>query len=132
MPKENANENVNSFVGNTLKAMRKTTGLTQQELSDVIGVTAQQIYKYEAGIDRISGDVIYKLAHFFGCDVSFFFQKEKNTKKTILKVAEKGKKMIKNTNKNKDAIELMKIFFSIDNDKQKSIIEFAEKIAKAK
>ena len=129
---ENTDENINSFIGNTLKAMRKTAGLTQQELSNVIGVTAQQIYKYEAGIDRISGDVVYKLAHFFGCEVSFFFPKEKNPKKTILKVAEKGKKMIKNTNKNKEAIELMKIFFSVDNDKQKLIFDFAEKIAKEK
>ena len=131
MPKENTDENINSFVGDALKAIRKTAGFTQQELSDVIGVTAQQIYKYEAGIDRISGDVIYKLAHFFGCDVSFFFPKEKNIKKTILKVAEKGKKMAKNADKNKEAVELMKIFFSVDNEKRKLIFKFAEKIAHA-
>ena len=83
MLKENVDKNINSFIGNTLKAMRKTAGLTQQELSNVIGVTAQQIYKYEAGIDRISGDVVYKLAHFFGCEVSFFFPKENNPKMFI-------------------------------------------------
>ena len=78
---ENTDENINSFVGDALKAMRKTAGLTQQELSDVLGVTAQQIYKYEVGLDRISSDVIYKLAHFFGCDVSVFFPKDNDKKK---------------------------------------------------
>ena len=60
-------------IGHKLQEFRETFCITQTELGKAIGVTFQQIQKYEKGTNRIHAEVIWKIASTFSVDVDFFF-----------------------------------------------------------
>jgi transcriptional regulator with XRE-family HTH domain len=65
-------------VGNSIKAHRLWRGLTQVDLGEALGVTFQQIQKYEKGTNRISASRLAQAAKVFGVPVSSFFPGQTN------------------------------------------------------
>ena len=49
-------------------------GLTQREFSELLGVSYQQFYKYEQGINSMSAGQLYDLAQGSGTPVEYFFE----------------------------------------------------------
>ena len=47
--------------------------MTLQQAGDGVGITYQQIRKYESGENRLSASMLYRLSRLFGVDPSFFF-----------------------------------------------------------
>jgi len=64
---------VNLHVGVRVKLRRTLIGLSQSQLGAVIGLTFQQIQKYETGFSRIPASALYRIAHALDVPVSFFF-----------------------------------------------------------
>jgi len=64
---------VDRFVSNRIRERRIMLGLTQQQMSELIGVTYQQAHKYETGINRISAGRLYQIAQALGVDIGYFF-----------------------------------------------------------
>lgn len=60
-------------VGARLRDRRVMLGLSQQELAKLIGVTYQQAYKYEKGVNRIAAGRLYEIARALGVDCDYFF-----------------------------------------------------------
>lgn len=121
--------------GKVVKSMRKMFNITQDVLAKQIGVTAQQLHKYETGIDRISVAMIYKIACVFHCDIGMFFptREKKENKTNLLKVAERTTKFNYRTrNTNNSSIELLKIFFKLPADKQEKLVEMAKNMTSDK
>lgn len=58
----------NAEIGARLRACREAAGLTQQQLADAIGVTFQQLQKYERGDNRISAPRLLDLCHALSVD----------------------------------------------------------------
>jgi transcriptional regulator with XRE-family HTH domain len=56
-------------MGLHIKARRKTLGLSQTALADAIGLTFQQIQKYERGANRVSFSKLVEIAHALDCRV---------------------------------------------------------------
>ncbi len=50
---------VDVYVGKRLRTIRKSLGVSQDELGSLVGVASQQIQKYEAGYNRISASRLY-------------------------------------------------------------------------
>jgi transcriptional regulator with XRE-family HTH domain len=49
-------------------------GLSQHDLADVIGVTYQQLHKYERGLNRIAASRLSQVAEVLRVDVGYFFE----------------------------------------------------------
>jgi len=64
---------VDIHVGVKIRDRREALGLTQSELATRIGVTGQQIHRYESGVDRVGAGRIWELGQVLGCRVSSFF-----------------------------------------------------------
>lgn len=64
---------VDLHVGGKIRERREAMGLTQSELATRIGVTTQQIHRYEGGVDRVGAGRIWELGQVLGCPVSAFF-----------------------------------------------------------
>jgi len=64
---------VDNHVGMKLRLLRLSHGMSQQMLSEKIGVTFQQLQKYEKGMNRISAGRLYFLAKVLGVSVDHFF-----------------------------------------------------------
>lgn len=65
---------VDIHVGARVRMRRRTAGLTQQALADALGLTFQQVQKYERGANRISASKLYEIARFLSSPVSYFFE----------------------------------------------------------
>ena len=61
-------------VGACVRARRVMLGLTQMEVSRVMGITVQQLQKYEHGTNRISAARLAQLAMIMSVPVSYFFE----------------------------------------------------------
>lgn len=65
---------IDKFVGSRVRARRVGLRLSQTNLGQAIGVTFQQIQKYENGSNRIGASNLFKIANALGVDVAFFFE----------------------------------------------------------
>ena len=61
-------------VGSRVCMRRKMLSMSQTELADAVGVTFQQIQKYEKGTNRISASRLQQIARFLQVPISFFFE----------------------------------------------------------
>jgi len=53
-------------VGLNLRRVRRDRGLSQAEVGDALGITFQQVQKYERGANRVSASMLVKAARFLG------------------------------------------------------------------
>lgn len=53
---------IDAAVGQRLRMLRKERGVTQQQLGDGIGMTFQQVQKYERGTNRIAISTLFRIA----------------------------------------------------------------------
>jgi transcriptional regulator with XRE-family HTH domain len=65
---------VDRLVGERVRLLRLARGISQTALGTRIGVTFQQVQKYEKGVNRISASKIVEIAHTLGVDVSDLFE----------------------------------------------------------
>ncbi len=63
-------------VGAKIKARRRLLGMSQDGLANILGVTFQQVQKYEKGTNRISSSRLAVVANAFGVPPSYFFPAE--------------------------------------------------------
>jgi transcriptional regulator with XRE-family HTH domain len=68
-------EDIDRRVGARLRERRIMLGLSQQQLAELIGVTLQQAYKYERGINRVTSGRLYKIAQALNVDIGYFFER---------------------------------------------------------
>ena len=64
---------IDVHVGARLRQRRTLLGMTQTNLGDTIGVTFQQVQKYENGANRISASRLFDLSRVFDVPIQFFF-----------------------------------------------------------
>ena len=60
-------------VGARMRMRRKTLGLTQTALAEALGITFQQVQKYERGANRVSASKLYEIAQTLQVPVTYFF-----------------------------------------------------------
>jgi transcriptional regulator with XRE-family HTH domain len=65
---------VDIHVGRRVRQRRTLLGLSQEKLSEAVGLTFQQVQKYEQGANRISASRLYALSHVLDVPVPFFFE----------------------------------------------------------
>lgn len=66
-------DTVNQHIGMKLRAVRLQQGYSQKALADHLGVTFQQIQKYEKGANRISASMLQRIAAFYTIPISVFY-----------------------------------------------------------
>jgi len=64
---------VDAHVGQRVRMRRTLLGMSQERLGEAIGLTFQQVQKYERGSNRISAGTLYRLSQVLDVPVSFFF-----------------------------------------------------------
>jgi transcriptional regulator with XRE-family HTH domain len=72
MPARLANP-TDSYVGSRLRLLRTKTSMTQQGIAERLGISFQQLQKYEKGINRIGASRLQHLSQIFDVPVDFFF-----------------------------------------------------------
>ena len=63
-------------IGNRMRELRQRAHLSQVEIGDLLGVTFQQIQKYESGKNNLSTDKFIRFCRLLGATPNYFFKKE--------------------------------------------------------
>jgi transcriptional regulator with XRE-family HTH domain len=64
---------VDLHVGARIRLRRRMQGVSQEKLADALGLTFQQVQKYERGANRVSASKLYEIATALQAPVSYFF-----------------------------------------------------------
>lgn len=112
---------VDEHVGLKLKIKRSALGITQHELGDMVGVTFQQIQKYERGANRIGAGRLYEFAKILNVPINYFYDgfNEKNSKNYVYNNEPECDKLIIS---DREIITLVKYFSRIKNKKIRNSI----------
>jgi transcriptional regulator with XRE-family HTH domain len=123
--KKEYNENIrviDKIVCDNIKKLRIRSGLPQRDVATVLGVSTQQLQKYEKGINRVSCGKLSTLSTFFNIPLSYFFNQSAFPEITD---------STKDKNKEKQIIALLQAFNAIEKDNLKTkIIDFVNTMAK--
>ena len=109
-------------IGQLIKKFRKAKGISQMGLADMLGVSYQQIQKYEKGISKISVGRLEQISKALDIPINSFFQSEKEV------VSETPAVYGKMTD---DEQLLLQLFRRIKNEKSKNaVLEFLRVLVK--
>ena len=126
---------VDEYVGSKLKLKRSSIGITQNELGDMVGVTFQQIQKYEKGANRIGAGKLYEFAKILNVPINYFFDGFDDSKldKTVLEPKQQIT-TFKSFNLPDREINLLLKFYSRISDKKirGSVINLAKSLSSKK
>ena len=70
---EDGPHQVDRWVGRRVCEQRIRLGYSQSDLGNALGVSFQQVQKYEMGANRISASKLFEIAQFFKSDIAYFF-----------------------------------------------------------
>lgn len=76
--REQRTDPINRHVGTRLRLARKMRNLTQEALAERLGVTFQQVQKYENGTNRISASRLHQAVLILDVPVTYFFPEPKS------------------------------------------------------
>ena len=122
---------IDKHVGSRVRMRRMMLGMSQEKLGDGLGLTFQQVQKYEKGTNRIGASRLQQLSNILQVPVSFFFEgvpvSSANNEEADDALVDVNQFLT-----NSDGLALVKAFSQIKNPKvRRRIAELAEEIAEA-
>ena len=118
---------VDTHVGNTIRQRRRLIGLTQQQLAERVGIRFQQIQKYETGMNRVSASRLWDISNTLDVPVSLFF--DGISESTASAIISHG--FPSNILADRDALNLLRSFYSIPETQRLPLLELARAIGRA-
>ena len=103
-------KSVDVHVGQRARDKRNERGLSQTEVANALGVTFQQVQKYERGTNRVGASRLYDLAKILGAPVQYFFEGLENQLSTPEDDAENIVHLIE-----PDRVELVEAYYKVSN-----------------
>ncbi|ACK85601.1 helix-turn-helix domain-containing protein [Methylorubrum extorquens] len=97
------------LVGERIKVLRKSKGISQTALGSALGVTFQQIQKYENGVNRVGASRLSEVARVLEVPVSTFFEEGGG-------LVEQGQQEVFEFLRVRGAVDLLNAFIAIEDD----------------
>jgi transcriptional regulator with XRE-family HTH domain len=82
MTDQRATKAVDGHIGRRVRQRRLEIGMSQEHLAELLGVTFQQIQKYEKGVNRVAASRLYDMTEALDVDVTYFFDGLKKSKRS--------------------------------------------------
>jgi transcriptional regulator with XRE-family HTH domain len=125
---------VDVHVGGRLRLKRTISGLSQESIGNAIGVTFQQIQKYERGINRMGASRLYAFAKLFAVPVSYFFEgygDELESAALVYGLAEPESVPFEHASvSSRETMDIMRAYYKIKNPAvRKRIVELIRAVA---
>ena len=106
---------VDAYVGSRVRIRRRQLGLSQEKLGKAIGISFQQVQKYEKGVNRIGASRLLDIAECLDVPISFFFPESEAGSSSLDSTAQLGV--------TPEAMEFVQLFAKItDPDLRKKIV----------
>ncbi len=122
MPSKKSPNPTDIHVGSRVRLRRMMLGMSQEKLGEALGITFQQIQKYEKGTNRIGASRLQHISTVLKAPVSFFFEdlpEGENTTVADINVL---------ATRSPGAMKLLQVFNSLDAQGQQGLLRIAETI----
>lgn len=73
-PQESRPSPVDVHVGSRIRLRRTLLGMSQERLGDALGLTFQQVQKYERGVNRVGASRLFDLSRILDVPINFFYE----------------------------------------------------------
>lgn len=127
---------VDAHVGGRLRLRRALIGMSQEKLAEAVGLTFQQVQKYERGTNRVSASRLYQFSKILDVPVSYFFDQYKDSSADNFSygagMADNAQEGFVEDNHlyDKETIELVRIYYSIKDVKmRKDLLKLIKSMA---
>jgi transcriptional regulator with XRE-family HTH domain len=125
---ERGSHPIDIHVGRRLRTQRLIKGRSQTEVADAIGLTFQQLQKYEKGVNRIAPSRLQMVANFLEIDVAWFYQDGPTAGVSFTQAHQTD--LITQMLSTSCGVDLAKAFVAIpDNGARRSLLHVAEAMA---
>jgi transcriptional regulator with XRE-family HTH domain len=112
-------------VGARIRLQRTLTGMTQEKLADILGITFQQVQKYEKGTNRVGAGRLLAISKALGVPVSFFFEGQASSE------GEEKPSDVQSLLTSREGVALAQAFVRIESDAMRqAIVAMAQAAAK--
>ena len=124
---------IDKHVGSRVRMRRRMLGMSQEKLGDSLGLTFQQVQKYEKGTNRIGASRLQQISHILQVPVSFFFEGAPTVGPAIRVEGMNeapSPAYVSDFLATSDGLALTKAFMRIDDSKlRRRIVDLVEQIA---
>lgn len=114
---------VDRHVGRRVQEKRLDLGLTQTALAKAVGVSFQQVQKYEKGTNRVSASKLFEMAEFMKVGIPFFFD---GYSSATVGVAEEATAFDHEHRPTKTSVEITRLAPRLPARKQKLILDMMQ------
>jgi len=126
---------IDVHVGSRVRFRRMLLGMSQEKLGEKLGLTFQQIQKYEKGINRIGASRLFDLAQVLGVSVQFFYEEapvpesHQFAEEGLAEKSDQGS--IVEFLRSRDGLELNRAFVRIPDPKaRRAIVDLVRSLAR--
>jgi transcriptional regulator with XRE-family HTH domain len=124
---------IDKHVGSRVRMRRMMISMSQEKLGEKLGITFQQIQKYEKGTNRVGASRLQQIANVLGVPVVFFFEGAPNVDASTGGFSESASPAyVSDFLATSDGLALTKAFMKITDSKvRRRIVDLAEALAAA-
>ena len=117
------NKKIDHHVGSRIRLRRTQSGMSQEQLAATLGISYQQIQKYETGANRISAGRLFEIGQRLDAGIAYFFDGFETEGETPEPV---------HGGRNRIAIDLVRNFLDIANEEQRAALATLVKTLKTR
>src|SRR5262245_50725599 len=117
---------IDQQVGSRVRMRRLMLKLSQTDLADGLGLTFQQVQKYEKGMNRIGAGRLQQIAHILQVPVTFFF--EAPSSNTPMVSQDQSLARLNDFMATRDGLTLARAFMRIGDKLRRRIVDLVEEI----
>ncbi len=123
---------IDIHVGNRVKLRRMMLGVSQERLGEQLGLTFQQVQKYEKGLNRISASRLLEIGRLLDAPVSYFFEGAPGAGGVIAGFAEGDEHTsLLDFGNTREGLELNRAFVRIQDPKvRRSLLDLVRALAR--
>ena len=125
--KKKAPNPTDQHVGSRVRAQRVLLGMSQEKLGDALGLTFQQVQKYEKGTNRIGASRLHHIAQILRVPIAFLF--EGAATQQMLAAEGPSFDYVSDFTGSSEGLALTKAFVRLDRDLRRRIVNLVEEIA---
>jgi transcriptional regulator with XRE-family HTH domain len=128
MNDERAANAVDKRIGQRVRSRRLEISMSQERLAELLGVTFQQVQKYEKGVNRIAASRLFDIASSLDIPVARFFEGLTSARGTG--VAESSQDFVDDALATPEGAQLISLFASIQNQRvRRRVVELVRALA---
>lgn len=122
---------IDKKVGENIRKLRTVQGISQEKMAESLGITFQQVQKYENGSNRVGASRLYNISRILNSSVARLYEGVE-TPTTTLKAAEDSHGFEEDVFNKRETINLIRHYYAIEDEEvRKKILDIVKSFAES-